>query len=371
MAFGLFVANRAVYVRGADTWSRRMCLRQLLVLLVCVGACAGCDRGSRAESLGPDVLLEQTSPHEGEGQVPVSGPIRLRFDRYLNPATVLRQSVELTPVRVDKDAGASDVPTYYMEPVYDPYERMVVYRNSPGARWVPTTWHTLFVRAPQDEMDLTGFRAIDGAPLHDTKVVQFMTSVADSSDDPSDTTGCDDGAGAATYCEDGTHGAGAGKPSVRSVFQQGCAKAGCHVAGHTLGLDLSSAKGVRATAIGVVARQTLHGPSVSGVVSSNPTRFGVNMPRLDPYNPGNSYLVYKLLINERNHPTIEDSSGESDCWIGSLLPTAQPLDAELDRLRNRLIVGGAMPPDGVLTPWQMRALVRWIIAGAAVPLDCE
>lgn len=232
---------------------------------------------------------------------------------------------------------------------------------------MPTTWHTLFVRAPQDDMDLTGFRAIDGAPLHDTKVVEFMTSTSEQPD----ANGCDDGAGAATYCEDGTHGAGAGKPSVRSVLQQGCAKAGCHVAGHGLGLDLSSANAVRMTAIGVVARQTLHGPSISGVVSSNPTRLGVDMPRLDPYNPGNSYLVYKLLINERNHPTIDDISSESDCWIGSLLPTVPPSIGELDRLRNRLIVGGAMPPDGALTPWQMRALVRWIIAGATVPSDCD
>lgn len=358
----VFGARGVRYVRDAEMRSRGLC-----ALLICVGALAGCDRGSRTEPLGPEVHLEQTSPHEGEGQVPVNGSIFLRFDRYLNPASVLRQSLELTPVRVDKDAGAGYVPTYYLEPVYDPYERMVVYRNSPGRQWMPTTWHTLFVRAPQDDMDLTGFRAIDGAPLHDTKVVEFMTSTSEQPD----ANGCDDGAGAATYCEDGTHGAGAGKPSVRSVLQQGCAKAGCHVAGHGLGLDLSSANAVRMTAIGVVARQTLHGPSISGVVSSNPTRLGVDMPRLDPYNPGNSYLVYKLLINERNHPTIDDISSESDCWIGSLLPTVPPSIGELDRLRNRLIVGGAMPPDGALTPWQMRALVRWIIAGATVPSDCD
>ena len=176
-------------------------------------------------------------------------------------------------------------------------------------------------------------------------------------------------------CRDGGDLLGGSPPAL---FRP-CTYGGCHgpsegsgTDGSTLamGLDLSSLEGLRATALGVTAHQTQVGedPELS---EASPARFGRTMPLIDPGNPGNSYLVYKLLINPLNHPR---SDGALPGW----------LDDELGRLRNAFAIGLPMPaqsasspasglasddPDGVLSHQHAEAIAAWIANGAV--LSCE
>jgi hypothetical protein len=73
------------------------------------------------------------------------------------------------------------------------------------------------------------------------------------------------------------------------------------------------------------------------------------MPLIDAGSPGNSYLLYKLLI--------APAYAESD-----LGPAAD----ELERLRASFVVGLPMPPAGgqPVPPDALVALSEWIAAGA-------
>jgi hypothetical protein len=98
------------------------------------------------------------------------------------------------------------------------------------------------------------------------------------------------------------------------------------------------------------------------VTPQAPSRaFGVGMPLVTPGNPGNSYLVYKLLA--WGEPVAS----------GSPSATAERLHAPLSqdeaaRLRG-LVVGQAMPPDAPRLDFRDVANVSaWIAQGAS--LDC-
>ena len=77
----------------------------------------------------------------------------------------------------------------------------------------------------------------------------------------------------------------------------------------------------------------------------NPSRFGVQMPRIDPGSPGNSYLMYKLLRSPKNF----ELTGNSDVCVTAHrvpLPDGQclpPSEAESARLREWFVRGQPMP----------------------------
>lgn len=160
---------------------------------------------------------------------------------------------------------------------------------------------------------------------------------------------------------------------------QGCAGAGCHGQAApdqiSMGLDLTTELSVLDTAVGRTAYQTQQGQdSVSP--DQTPLRFGRAMPRIDPGNPGNSYLIYKLLINPLNHPNDGDQ----------LEPQ---LASAVFQLRESIVVGLPMPAalgaptglvprnlatrEGDLTGEQsfarLQLLSQWIAHGAV--LDCS
>jgi hypothetical protein len=101
-----------------------------------------------------------------------------------------------------------------------------------------------------------------------------------------------------------------------------------------MGLDLSSAGGVRATAIAVASRELADAPSAAGA-----TRGGLGgMPRIAAYgttgSPETSYLVYKLLgdphiVGDRMPPPGDAGVGGLDAsaieriarWISGGAPT--------------------------------------------------
>jgi hypothetical protein len=130
-------------------------------------------------------------------------------------------------------------------------------------------------------------------------------------------------------------------------------------------MDLSGASAVVDTVIRVAARQTMRSATMGGVSSAS-YRFGDDMPRLDPGNAGNSYLVYKLLVNPENHPDEVDVAEEPDPWLGGITPPASPSLDELERLRSWFVRGEPMPLNAHLLPNETRAVVRWILLGAPV-----
>lgn len=320
-----------------------------------------CDRDAPAPELDrPELRILETSPAPLDMAYPLERAMRLRFDRYLNPASVVRQSVLVTPAMLDADTGASKGPVVFFEPVYDPYDRLVVFHLAAGVRWTPTTLHTVRLLAPLDASDVTGFRAFDGAPLPESETFSFMSGDAVSDPDRD----VDDARPRVRFCDE--EDVPGPLPSARSVMRKGCAVGGCHGAGPVLGLDLSGPDAIRGTAVRVVAKQTMTGASVSAP-ASNPRRFGDDMPRLDPGNPGNSYVVYKLLVNPNNHPATGETLDEPDRWLGELPPPGPPSLQEISRLRSWFVRGEPMPLGGQLHPDEMRSLVRWVLGGAQTP----
>ncbi|MCL2822594.1 MAG: hypothetical protein FWD57_01260 [Polyangiaceae bacterium] len=345
-----------------------------------MGSVVGCDRNVQVPlSDRPTPTVIETSPKPQDSAFPLERAMRLRFDRYLNPSSVLRQSVLVTPGIFESDAGELVGPVMGFEPVYDPYDRIVVYQLLARVRWTPATLHLVQLQVPRDMYDIVGFRAFDGAPMDE--VVSFSFMSGNSVSDPDNDT--DDVLQRVRYCEEDD---GSAKlPAVATVLNASCAKAGCHATPASsssasyppvLGMDLSSPAAVKRTAIRVVARQTMRGSSVSAL-SSSPPRFGDDMPRLDPTNAGNSYVVYKLLVNPANHPggggqpdvdpTDADPAEGPDPWLGGLTPIDGPPVDEISRLRSWFVTGEPMPLTGHLSPSEMRSIVRWILQGANMP----
>jgi len=333
----------------------------LLVAACVVATVFACDRDvPEPADERPDLRVLQTLPEAQEPAWPLDRAMRIRFDRYLRPASVIRQSVWVSPGLFDSEAGVPKGPLVFFKPVYDPYERMVVFQLAPGDRWTPTTLHSVKYEPPQDESDVTGFSAFDGAPLAEAVRFTFMTGDAVSDPDHD----VDDNLAPVQFCE--TDEASDRYPAAYEVLRGSCGSASCHGGPEPLaGLDLSSPQGIRGTAIRVAARQTSRGASVGAPVA-NARRFGDDMPRVDPGNAGNSYLVYKLLINGANHPATGETL-DDDPWLGGLPPPGPPSWQELSRLRSWFVQGEPMPRGGHLSSGQMRSVVRWILQGAETP----
>ena len=322
---------------------------------------------------GPFVHLE--SANVGSDQAfPADGAIELAFDRMLLPSTVTRQSVTVTDLR-------NQPLTPIVE--YDPVTR-IVRLSSPdpaGVGWLEEgqSYRVLVGRAA-DDGDLGGLRAIDRAPLDRATRIGFLAGRK---------------SGAAPreprirFCND-----------VLPLFVR-CGSAGCHghatsappitgsagrTIGPAMGLALDDAEGVRRTAVGRAAQQANTGPRAGG--GATPGRvFAVDMPLIEPGNPGNSYLLYKLLLaappDEPTSPSVRPkcNGGAGSPPVGPFpvaSTTYSPLpEPERQRLGN-YIRGNAMPfPDrpGMedrsqnLTFDELERVRAWIAQGANV-VDC-
>ncbi|MBM4358258.1 MAG: hypothetical protein FJ096_09115 [Deltaproteobacteria bacterium] len=366
-------------------------------------------------------VLEESSIVEG---VQTSGSFELYFDRFLWPKTVSRQAVCLHPssqtvTRFDECVEPAQP---FTQPAYNPVRRAVSYRLPPGARLAPATQYRLTV-FPAVADGEPGFLAFDGAPLARSYAFDFRTSAetATAIDEPSPSAerycqamtcakacaveekacksackkacasdadpdacespclaGCQQSGAACREpcgCLDGPACVGDGDLiGDKPLIFRACGFAPCHsarvdptpdfAAVPPLGLDLSSPGALAATALGVTAHLSQHGEAAT---ESDPSgaRFGRAMPIIDPANPGNSFLVYKLLINGRNFGDIE---------LGT------SLESEIDRLRAGAIAGIPMPGpngpdtnrlelDGETSQRQLQLISDWIAAGAV--LSCE
>lgn len=329
---------------------------------------------------------------------------------------MLRQSVciqsNLEPVA--SSAQCQGPGELLLEPVYDPTHREVTYRQAPGGPGLqPDTRYQLTVLPPPGNMVIAGggFRAFDGAGLEAPVAFQFMTAasvpmgakletapqgdlfckaeecenncatakkvvacqaacpadcVAVCMCDPMAATcenncpdgddACDDACNACLRCNpDCLTDCTAGCPNgVLQTFSS-CVFGACHqdngAVGAAMGLDLSSMPAVSLSAISQVAKQTQQGENADEPDRS-PLRFGRAMPIIDPFNPGNSYLLYKIAVGK-------SATGEA-------VVTAE----ETARLRASVVVGMPMPPPpgSAIRDIDMAAIADWIAQGAPTPV---
>lgn len=367
------------------------------------------------------VALSETAATDG---VETSSSFELLFDRFVWPRTVTRQAVCLQAASFEvKSLEECTAPAQGLtQPEYNPVRRSVTFRQQPGARLKPATAYRLTVFA-SDSPEIPGFFAFDGAPLARMYSFDFKTK-ADSNgavdelppsaerycaaqtcakacaaaqkscktdckaacaSDPEPKTceatcngsctasatackqpcGCLDGA---TCVENGD------LIGEKPAIFRGCGFSPCHSQGFDedptlaapppLGLNMSSAAALKATAFGATSHLSQTGEAAS-IADLSGDRFGRAMPLIDPSNPGNSFLVYKLLINARNFADDQ------------LVPA---LNDDIMRLRAGAIPGMPMPAatgpdsnrlgsDGASSQASLQLISDWIAAGAV--LSCE
>lgn len=318
----------------------------------------GCDAGN------PDVVsyhgpfVHVVGVNVGPGRpMPEDGVIQIAFDRYLLPSTVTRQSIAIV------DASNRSVATSQLPVVtYDPIARTATLAP-PTRPWLTKGQvYKLFLGVPDDDSDLGGVRAIDRATLDpdEERLIAFVVgqpSGRGSVEPPVD------------FCRD-----------VLPIFQAKCSRAGCHSddANAASGLSLASPSGVAATAIGRVAVGAHTGgranePAVASRV------FGADMARIDPGNPGQSWLLYKVELAETpagsvfSAPKIACDGAAGTPLVpyapyAPLVPVTPASPAERARLSDA-VLGSAMPfpthavrsyAEQALTFDEREILRRWV-----------
>lgn len=240
----------------------------------------GCDRGGlslqgRSRAVG-------SYPADGDVEVPRRLEVRVFFDRPLAPRSVSRSAVTLR----------SGPQTRFLSVRYDPVDRALVARDFFDFALEPRVEH---------ELEVVGVMDLAGSEIP-RYAIRFVTGEVLGEVPP---------LGAASWEE------------ASAIFSSRCAGTGCHGgAVPALGLDLSSAAGIRATAFGV--------PAVSDSIGGLGPRGLSGFPRIDLLagagRPETSRLVYEVLRDPR--------------------------------------VGQPMPPDEPLPLAEARVLVDWILAGA-------
>ena len=279
-----------------------------------MGSSFGCDQGAPAPQsfAGPPPHVVWTYPANEAMDVPRTFAIRVQFDRFLMPSTAVRQTLCLQAATVGGEATGTDrCDPAGIAPEYDPVDRV--------ATWVirgelmPLTRYNVRLFAPKNPQDPNGVRAFDGAPLEKEFTFAFTTGQASPGLEPPRKLGfCDmrqlcplpDGA-----C-DGPMPVGV-TTSPHAFLTGNCTSGGtCHgggggntgPAGSVLRLDDDGAGGGIVAAVrhlvddAVVARETATGVDPVAPSRNVLTPFGHNMPYIDATNPGNSFLLYKLIL---------------------------------------------------------------------------
>ncbi len=331
--------------------------------------CSACDQGAQSDQAPyaiPGVPTRPISPptaNVGTGMPLQCVPdpatskciatVELAFDRLLLPVSVTRQSIFLS----DKQN-----PPHLATPLvaYDPVARVVRVTPRQEDAFTPGLTYQVQIASPRDSSDPNGLRAIDGATLDTTKPAPvFEFAVAAAAMAPPAPLTID-------FC--------------KQVFPQlpSCGNLpACHnKTTPALGLVFSifDLPKTRATAIGRVAEE-----SNTGALShAQPVSrlFGQDMPIIDPGDgmtgdPGNSWLVYKLLMAVNPAPGLTmTANAHSVQWM--------PMSDSERGVLLSLIPGREMPfpqdPKTVgtsLSLEQLEAISLWIAQGAHVPEACQ
>lgn len=216
--------------------------------------------------------------------MPVDGAVQIQVDRYLVPLTVSRQTIQL------QDALGKPLPTA-LQPnvVYDPVLKTITVSrpaSSPGKvneEWLLPlqTYRVVFAR--------DGIRALDGATLR-TDRDDFVEFGVGAAIDPEAAvplfTRINEPLNV-SFCTD-----------VLPIFAEKCGGPLCHGSGNggtqAAGLILDTSEGLARTALNQrVANGSNNGPA-SGAATAESSKFGVDMPIIQPGSPGNSWLMYKI-----------------------------------------------------------------------------
>lgn len=288
--------------------------------------------------------------------VPTDTPIRLRFDRPLWPSTAVRQSISIFVSQ-----AAAYAP--FLSPEYDLLTRSVSFRMNGSL--LPSVLYQMRLPIAKSASE-SGFRAYDGAPLEDGAVLtssSFFTAAGPSSEMVEQPTFRE------PTCAD-----------VLEILGSACVSSCCHGGTRpSMGLALDSADALSNTAVLRVARQTETG-NTFGASLVDPVRFGVSMRLIDPGRSYSSYLVYKLLLDERNSEPCAENC-RFDSLPGASECVALP-EAERERIAGWFVRGDAMPmnattahaygcndlpPRAHLDCGALRAVTRWIDRGAECP----
>lgn len=292
--------------------------------------------------------------------LPADGTVQIAFDRLLAPDSVTRQSFEI-----------SDGSGVYLEPVvtYDPVARIVSLQspNPPGTTWL-TVGATYYVQIGQakasDTTGLTGPKAIDGATLTQA-VNEVFQAVAPAA---GGTPGADR---AIDFCDD-----------VLPVFIAHCSGGPCHSGPSDgseprEGLILDAPAGLLNTAVNRVSQESNTG-ALAGLPSA-PEQFGLDMPIIAAGSPGDSWLMYKLLLAPNPPATAPDPASCEDAGVPGPVSQASsadplapsvPLSASEQAILNEMVLGEPMPypPQTALGLDEMERIRAWI-SQLNVPAD--
>ena len=293
--------------------------------------------------------------------LPANGSIQLAFNRYLLPITVTRQAITITPV------GGSP-----LEPpivTYDPVARTVTIK-SPLQDGASKPWlvegqsYRVTVKIPSDA-DKGGLLSLDGAPVAEPTSVQFLVGPP----------GLPFVEPKVRLCED-----------VLPILAAKCSGSGCHSDGGgtaASSLVLDTTIGLKGTALGRAAQGSTTGGTARPLAPGRV--FGINMPLVDPGNPGNSWLLYKMLLAPLPKPGRPISY---TCTVPLAPPVVYtpngpyseaPTDLETAVLQDYVpgrempypVAGAATIYEQLPLTFNERELVRlWIAQGADVP-DCQ
>ena len=309
--------------------------------------------------------------------MPIDGVLQFSVDRYLLPLSVSRGSVQLQDA-----AGMTLPPELQPNVIYDPVARTITLTRPDVKRaWLlaDTSYKVTFFPA--------GLQTIDGALLRTDLPLVFAFRVGPA---------LPPGAVARTvpatlgepenvsFCND-----------VLPLFVVKCNLPTCHGSNtdkvanaQAAGLILDSSEGLFQTAIR--NRRVAQGSNTGAAAGSAPTDqadFGVDMPLIDPGNPGNSWLMYKIDLAKApvipSAPPVFTCGPQQDTTpkhATAYAPLVDALfvnaDAERAVLSDR-ILGREMPypasgPGGnyATAPltFQEREIIRmWITRGAPTP----
>jgi len=318
-------------------------------------------------SVGPPIHVLVAGTNIGPGLTYTTDqPVVLAFDRFLDPATVTRQSVLL------EDSGG-DILTDELI-AYDPVTLTVSLRPpSPPLAWLtPGRQYRVQLIVPStDGGDPFGLKALDGATLAAPVDILFTAGTPPVPPSPGPPT--------MGFCD----------TILGPIFLRSCAYGSCHATaqpdagavtgGHPpLGLDLQTAAGVLATAVNQVADESNTGPSAATATQLPKGRFGMDMAVIAPREPGNSWLVYKTLLALPATSDADAGAGDGGPLSYGASDTSPISAAERARLSS-FILGQGMPypspsqPEpgpSPLTQGDLERLSVWIAQGAVVPPSC-
>jgi hypothetical protein len=358
--------------------------------------------------------------------VPPQTSIRVQFDRFLAPDSAIRQAI---CIQAEDPTNRNAPCAGGLAPEYDPVDRVAVWK---GAALLPNQRYNVRLLVPANDDDPTGVRAFDGVPLEKEFKFAFTTGAGPNPMFVEPDRVTNSGFCASTYCAPTP----CKKPTPtalrgpRDYLANDCALA-CH---HPNPKDprrpspqvfpLTPDGGLADDVLSVVrqlvmqatvATESATGPDPSVARRSPKDVFGENMPYIDARSPGNSFLLYKVLLGmpprcghlteESANPQFADVacsavsfavdeypcksiscgadggaviSGADAGAVGQMgtvappivpswIPEDQwkpPVIGEYNRLRLR-IRGDAMPV-GTAVPYQnVVALSAWIAAGAS------